>query len=59
MLILEINYVVVHCWLNAMYMCLTLQFPDPKSGEWFGYLTQEGNVALDFKGGPFKGKHIS
>ncbi|XP_012713418.2 N-acylglucosamine 2-epimerase [Fundulus heteroclitus] len=30
-------------------------FPDPKSGEWFGYLTQDGKVALDFKGGPFKG----
>ncbi|KAM4737847.1 N-acylglucosamine 2-epimerase isoform 3-T3 [Anableps anableps] len=30
-------------------------FPDSKSGEWFGYLTQEGKVALDFKGGPFKG----
>uniref|UniRef100_A0A8D3D9C4 N-acylglucosamine 2-epimerase n=1 Tax=Scophthalmus maximus TaxID=52904 RepID=A0A8D3D9C4_SCOMX len=31
-------------------------FSDAKSGEWFGYLTQEGKVALDFKGGPFKGK---
>lgn len=30
-------------------------FPDEQSGEWFGYLTQEGKVALDFKGGPFKG----
>ncbi|XP_017260260.1 N-acylglucosamine 2-epimerase [Kryptolebias marmoratus] len=30
-------------------------FPDSVSGEWFGYLTQEGKVALDFKGGPFKG----
>ncbi|XP_068181846.1 N-acylglucosamine 2-epimerase isoform X2 [Antennarius striatus] len=30
-------------------------FPDWESGEWFGYLTQEGKVALDFKGGPFKG----
>ncbi|XP_027869167.1 N-acylglucosamine 2-epimerase [Xiphophorus couchianus] len=30
-------------------------FPDSESGEWFGYLTQEGKVALDFKGGPFKG----
>ena len=39
-------------------MCLTLQFPDAKSGEWFGYLTQEGRVALDLKGGPFKGKNI-
>ncbi|KAM9751766.1 N-acylglucosamine 2-epimerase [Menidia menidia] len=30
-------------------------FPDPEGGEWFGYLTREGKVALDFKGGPFKG----
>uniref|UniRef100_A0A8C6TFV4 N-acylglucosamine 2-epimerase n=1 Tax=Neogobius melanostomus TaxID=47308 RepID=A0A8C6TFV4_9GOBI len=30
-------------------------FPDEQSGEWFGYLTQDGKVALDFKGGPFKG----
>uniref|UniRef100_A0A3B5K1P9 N-acylglucosamine 2-epimerase n=1 Tax=Takifugu rubripes TaxID=31033 RepID=A0A3B5K1P9_TAKRU len=30
-------------------------FPDCQGGEWFGYLTQEGKVALDFKGGPFKG----
>ncbi|CAL8346551.1 unnamed protein product [Merluccius merluccius] len=30
-------------------------FSDPENGEWFGYLTQEGKVALDFKGGPFKG----
>ena len=33
-----------------------IQFSDPENGEWFGYLTQEGKVALDFKGGPFKGK---
>lgn len=39
-------------------MCPNLQFPDAKSGEWFGYLTQEGRVALDLKGGPFKGKNI-
>lgn len=30
-------------------------FPDGQSGEWFGYLTQEGKVALSFKGGPYKG----
>lgn len=35
---------------------LTLQFTDVQNGEWFGYLTQEGKVALNFKGGPFKGK---
>ncbi|XP_012675569.1 N-acylglucosamine 2-epimerase [Clupea harengus] len=30
-------------------------FADPEHGEWFGYLNQQGNVTLDFKGGPFKG----
>ncbi|XP_044299388.1 N-acylglucosamine 2-epimerase isoform X2 [Varanus komodoensis] len=31
------------------------KFHDPETGEWFGYLTQEGKVALTIKGGPFKG----
>ncbi|KAL8164395.1 UNVERIFIED_CONTAM: hypothetical protein K2H54_050374 [Gekko kuhli] len=31
------------------------KFRDPEAGEWFGYLTQEGCVALSIKGGPFKG----
>ncbi|XP_029329373.1 N-acylglucosamine 2-epimerase isoform X2 [Mus caroli] len=31
------------------------QFRDPEHGEWFGYLNQEGKVALTIKGGPFKG----
>lgn len=39
-------------------VCFCFQFPDAENGEWFGYLTQEGKVALDFKGGPFKGKNI-
>nr|XP_006625461.1 PREDICTED: N-acylglucosamine 2-epimerase [Lepisosteus oculatus] len=30
-------------------------FPDAEQGEWFGYLTQQGSLALDLKGGPFKG----
>ncbi|XP_076847646.1 N-acylglucosamine 2-epimerase isoform X2 [Brachyhypopomus gauderio] len=30
-------------------------FPDEENGEWFGYLSQQGDVVLDFKGGPFKG----
>lgn len=32
------------------------QFPDEEHGEWFGYLSQQGKVVLDFKGGPFKGE---
>ncbi|XP_058390972.1 N-acylglucosamine 2-epimerase isoform X2 [Diceros bicornis minor] len=31
------------------------QFRDPEFGEWFGYLSREGKVALTIKGGPFKG----
>ncbi|XP_044539075.1 N-acylglucosamine 2-epimerase [Gracilinanus agilis] len=31
------------------------RFPDREHGEWFGYLNREGKVALNFKGGPFKG----
>ncbi|XP_057615975.1 N-acylglucosamine 2-epimerase isoform X1 [Chionomys nivalis] len=30
-------------------------FHDPEFGEWFGYLNREGKVALNIKGGPFKG----
>jgi len=31
------------------------RFPDPEHGEWFGYLTREGEVSQRFKGGPYKG----
>ncbi|XP_070558541.1 N-acylglucosamine 2-epimerase-like [Ptychodera flava] len=30
-------------------------FTDDKYGEWYGYLSQQGEVTQDFKGGPFKG----
>ncbi|KAI3357470.1 hypothetical protein L3Q82_015510 [Scortum barcoo] len=43
---------------SQVYEYIFSHFPDAKNGEWFGYLTQEGKVALDFKGGPFKGKNI-
>uniref|UniRef100_A0A671XXA7 N-acylglucosamine 2-epimerase n=1 Tax=Sparus aurata TaxID=8175 RepID=A0A671XXA7_SPAAU len=43
---------------SQVYEYTFSHFPDAKSGEWFGYLTQEGRVALDLKGGPFKGKNI-
>lgn len=33
-----------------------LKFSDEKHGEWFGYLSRQGEVVLDFKGGPFKGE---
>ncbi|MFO7899330.1 MAG: AGE family epimerase/isomerase, partial [Planctomycetota bacterium] len=31
------------------------RFPDPEFGEWFGYLTREGDVFLPLKGGKWKG----
>ncbi|XP_071383547.1 N-acylglucosamine 2-epimerase [Centroberyx affinis] len=40
---------------TQVYQYSFSHFSDAESGEWFGYLTQEGKVALDFKGGPFKG----
>lgn len=40
---------------SEVYQYTFSHFPDAENGEWFGYLTQEGKVALDFKGGPFKG----
>ncbi|XP_064626400.1 N-acylglucosamine 2-epimerase-like [Lineus longissimus] len=30
-------------------------FVDEEHGEWFGYLNQQGDISMDFKGGPFKG----
>lgn len=40
---------------SQVYEYTFSHFPDPEGGEWFGYLTREGKVALDIKGGPFKG----
>lgn len=40
---------------SVVYEYAFSHFSDTENGEWFGYLTQEGKVALDFKGGPFKG----
>lgn len=31
------------------------RFCDPEHGEWFGYLTREGEVSQRFKAGPYKG----
>ncbi|KAI2601311.1 RENBP isoform 10, partial [Pan troglodytes] len=41
--------------LSLPSILLGLQFRDPEYGEWFGYLSREGKVALSIKGGPFKG----
>lgn len=37
-------------------MCMFFKFSDEEHGEWFGYLSRQGEVVLDFKGGPFKGE---
>jgi N-acylglucosamine 2-epimerase len=39
---------IVHDWTWA-------HFPDPKYGEWFGYLNREGKPLLKLKGGKWKG----
>ena len=31
------------------------QFVDKEKGEWFGYLSREGNVSIKAKGGAWKG----
>ena len=41
---------------TSMVHIFTPQFVDKENGEWYGYLSQQGDISLDFKGGPFKGK---
>ncbi|XP_069501517.1 N-acylglucosamine 2-epimerase isoform X2 [Ambystoma mexicanum] len=40
---------------RKVYDYVFSRFCDTQHGEWFGYLSQEGKVALTIKGGPFKG----
>ena len=42
-------------WLERVDEWVWQRFPDPVHGEWFGYLDRRGNVALDLKGGNYKG----
>lgn len=44
------------CKVSAVSFVSLLKFSDEKHGEWFGYLSRQGEVVLDFKGGPFKGE---
>uniref|UniRef100_A0A8C0LFY1 N-acylglucosamine 2-epimerase n=1 Tax=Canis lupus dingo TaxID=286419 RepID=A0A8C0LFY1_CANLU len=46
------GWVIEAAWVSERGTC---PFRDPEHGEWFGYLTREGKVALTIKGGPFKG----
>ncbi|XP_054978964.1 N-acylglucosamine 2-epimerase isoform X1 [Sorex araneus] len=46
---------LLHCFYQVAEYTFR-RFRDPEFGEWFGYLTQEGKVALTIKGGPYKGE---
>lgn len=42
-------------WLERVDEYVWQRFPDPVHGEWFGYLDRRGDIALDLKGGNYKG----
>jgi len=42
-------------WFETVHDYAWERFPDPEHGEWFGYLSREGNVFLPLKGGKWKG----
>jgi N-acylglucosamine 2-epimerase len=45
------------CWkqFEKVHKWTWQHFPDPKYGEWFGYLNREGKPLLKLKGGKWKG----
>lgn len=42
-------------WLDRIHNYTFKTFVDEEFGEWFGYCDRQGNVALNSKGGPYKG----
>lgn len=42
-------------WFEKVHKYTWRHFPDPKYGEWFGYLNRQGEVLLEAKGGKWKG----
>ncbi|GAB4036231.1 n-acyl-d-glucosamine 2-epimerase [Spirosoma gilvum] len=42
-------------WFERVHAYTWSHFPDPISGEWFGYLNRRGEVLLPLKGGKWKG----
>lgn len=42
-------------WFQKVHDYTWSHFPDPDYGEWFGYLSREGNPRIDAKGGKWKG----
>jgi N-acylglucosamine 2-epimerase len=42
-------------WFERVHAYTWARFPDPKFGEWFGYLDRRGDALLPLKGGKWKG----
>lgn len=42
-------------WYEKVHDYTWQHFPDPKYGEWFGYLSRRGEISLPLKGGKWKG----
>ena len=42
-------------WFKKVHDYTWEHFPDPKHGEWYGYLNRQGKVLLPVKGGKWKG----
>lgn len=42
-------------WFERVHAYTWAHFPDPESGEWYGYLNRQGEVLLPLKGGKWKG----
>jgi len=42
-------------WFERVHEYTWARFPDPRYGEWFGYLNRRGDVLIDAKGGKWKG----
>jgi N-acylglucosamine 2-epimerase len=42
-------------WFERVHEYTWGRFPDPKFGEWYGYLNRRGEVLLPLKGGKWKG----
>jgi N-acylglucosamine 2-epimerase len=42
-------------WFEELHKWTWEHFPDPKNGEWYGYLDREGKPLLKLKGGKWKG----
>jgi N-acylglucosamine 2-epimerase len=42
-------------WYERVHEYTWKRFPDPKHGEWFGYLNRRGEVSIPLKGGKWKG----